>query len=895
MIPNFRRMQGAVDSVNRVLREQITGVRVVRAFVREDQERERFDEVNTEYTGTALAVGRLMALAFPIVMVVLNASTVAVLWFGAKRVRLRRDADRRAHRLHELPHADPHVGHDGDLHVDDDPAGHRLRRPDRRGPRHRGQRSRDATTPVPIAGRAVRRSSSTASSSPTRARTPRSCTTSPSPRGRARRRRSSGRPGRGRRPWSTSSRGCTTSPVARSGSSGVDIRDIALEDLWAHVGLVPAAALPLHRTVASNLRYGDPDAGDDDLWHALRIAQGADFVAEMAGGLERRRSRRAGRTSPAGSVNGWPSPAPSSAGPGCSSSTTRSPRSTSRPTPGCAGHCAPETRGCDGHRCRTAGLDDRRRRPDHRPRRRGRRRASAGTASCSRAARPIGRSSSRSRGRRRRHERGRQDRRGEGGRGAAGSGPDDARRARRTCGWVCRRRSPRTSSPRPSGCSAPCVRSAPGLDRRARARRRQRHAQRHRAEDPGPSDEPHLRGLLQPALPGRDDPGAGGRSTSGGQGQGRRSPTWSPRWATSPPGHGHRLHRGRPRPPRSSSAIYLVAALLGLAPELPARRRRQPVDLPAASRRRGEAAPAAAALVRRPAARRGPQPGHQRHRQHRPEPAADPEPARHVAAHRRRDGDDDVRHLAAARPHRPGDDPAVDLRDDGRSGSARRRSSSSSGRAPASSTASSRRPSPATRWSRCSAASRPRRRSSSSKNEDLYAAGFGAQFISGIIMPTMMFIGNLNYVAIAVVGGLRIASGSLSLGDFAGVHPVLAPVHPAADPGRLDGQPHAVRRGLGRAGLRGPRRDGAGRRAPRADRPARGPARPGGVRGRVVLVQTPTCPLIENLDLVGRARADGRHRRPDRCRARRRSSTSSCGSTSSTGAGSPSTTSTSPT
>ena len=51
------------------------------------------------------------------------------------------------------------------------------------------------------------------------------------------------------------------------------------------------------------------------------------------------------------------------------------------------------------------------------------------------------------------------------------------------------------------------------------------------------------------------------------------------------------------------------------------------------------------------------------------------------------------------------------------------------------------------------------------KNDDLYAAGFGAQFVSGIIMPTMMFIGNLNYVAIAVVGGLRVASGSMSLGD----------------------------------------------------------------------------------------------------------------------------------
>ena len=79
-------MQESVDWVNRVLREQITGIRVVRAFVREDHERERFAEANTQYTGTALAVGRLMALVFPIVMLIFNASTVAVLWFGSHRV-----------------------------------------------------------------------------------------------------------------------------------------------------------------------------------------------------------------------------------------------------------------------------------------------------------------------------------------------------------------------------------------------------------------------------------------------------------------------------------------------------------------------------------------------------------------------------------------------------------------------------------------------------------------------------------------------------------------------------------------------------------------------------------------------------------------------------------------
>src|SRR2546430_7828547 len=79
-------MQTRIDDVNRVLREQIAGVRVVRAFVHEPYEVKRFGEANADLTATALRVGRLMALIFPIVMLVLNASSVAVLWFGAARV-----------------------------------------------------------------------------------------------------------------------------------------------------------------------------------------------------------------------------------------------------------------------------------------------------------------------------------------------------------------------------------------------------------------------------------------------------------------------------------------------------------------------------------------------------------------------------------------------------------------------------------------------------------------------------------------------------------------------------------------------------------------------------------------------------------------------------------------
>ncbi|MGH7862647.1 MAG: ABC transporter ATP-binding protein, partial [Candidatus Dormibacteraceae bacterium] len=86
MVPQFRAMQARIDVVNRVLREQLSGIRVVRAFVREDDETQRFASANAELTGTALRAGRLMALIFPTVMLILNASSVAVLWFGADRV-----------------------------------------------------------------------------------------------------------------------------------------------------------------------------------------------------------------------------------------------------------------------------------------------------------------------------------------------------------------------------------------------------------------------------------------------------------------------------------------------------------------------------------------------------------------------------------------------------------------------------------------------------------------------------------------------------------------------------------------------------------------------------------------------------------------------------------------
>src|SRR5258705_4176885 len=86
MIPGFRLMQERIDSINGVLREQITGIRVVRAFVREQEEGERFQAANTELTTVSLKTGRLMAYMFPIVLLIINGSSVAVIWFGGNRI-----------------------------------------------------------------------------------------------------------------------------------------------------------------------------------------------------------------------------------------------------------------------------------------------------------------------------------------------------------------------------------------------------------------------------------------------------------------------------------------------------------------------------------------------------------------------------------------------------------------------------------------------------------------------------------------------------------------------------------------------------------------------------------------------------------------------------------------
>jgi ATP-binding cassette, subfamily B, multidrug efflux pump len=284
MIPNFRLMQESVDWVNRVLREQITGIRVVRAFVREDHERQRFAEANTQYTGTALAVGRLMAMVFPIVMLIFNASTVAVLWFGSHRVesgqmqvgeltafmsylmQILMSVMMATFMSMMIPRATVSAGRIGQV-LDTESTVLEPASPVAIPLTGTSVELRDVEFCYPGADVPVLQGVSLVAE-----------------------------PGRTTAIIGSTGAGKSTllSLIPRlydvTGGSvrlgGVDVRDAALEDVWARIGLVPQKPYLFTGTVASNLRYGDADATDDDLWEALRVAQADDFVRAMPQGLD---------------------------------------------------------------------------------------------------------------------------------------------------------------------------------------------------------------------------------------------------------------------------------------------------------------------------------------------------------------------------------------------------------------------------------------------------------------------------------------------------------------------------------------------------------------------------------------------------------------------------------
>ena len=286
MVPTFRRMQERIDDVNRVLREQITGIRVVRAFVREPFEAERFGHSNDKLTSVALRGGRLMGLMFPTVFFIVNFSSVAAIYFGANRVNsgelkigaliafltyllqilmsvmlatymaaLVPRASVSAERIQEVLDTPSSV-------ADSDSPTLALPEPAAVEFRAAGFQYPGAEHPVLAnisfrcaAGETMAIIGSTGSGKTT-----------------------------------------LISLAARlfdvtSGEvliNGVDVRELATDALWQRIGLMPQRPYLFGGTVASNLGYGKPDATDDELWQALEIAQAADFVREMPDQLDAR-------------------------------------------------------------------------------------------------------------------------------------------------------------------------------------------------------------------------------------------------------------------------------------------------------------------------------------------------------------------------------------------------------------------------------------------------------------------------------------------------------------------------------------------------------------------------------------------------------------------------------
>ena len=281
-LPLFRQMQVRIDTLNRVLREQISGLRVIRAFVREPHEAARFDVANSELTDTSLRVGRRMMTLFPTVMLIMNVATVAVIWFGGLRVEAgelqvgqmmafmqylmqilmavmmstmlmmmaprasvssKRICEVLRTRTSVVPPSDPKpLGDPGVLEFDDV----EFTYPGAEAPVlcrisfeiHPGQ-----TTAV------------------------------------------IGSTGSGKSTLVNLVPRLFDPTGGRVLVGGTDVRELDPDVLWAEIGLVPQKPYLFTGTVAENLRHGNPDATDDELWHALEVAQAREFVEAMPDGL----------------------------------------------------------------------------------------------------------------------------------------------------------------------------------------------------------------------------------------------------------------------------------------------------------------------------------------------------------------------------------------------------------------------------------------------------------------------------------------------------------------------------------------------------------------------------------------------------------------------------------
>jgi ATP-binding cassette subfamily B multidrug efflux pump len=288
-IPLFRAMQTKLDRINQVMRETLAGVRVIRAFVRTRHEEQRFDEASLDLFDTTIRVNRLFAITIPMMTLILNLSTVAVVWFGAIRVESPTNplsvgdltaflqyltqilfavltavfmfifiprAAVSAGRIREVLDTEPTIA---------DPAAPRPLPADAAA---RGVvEFRDVEFRYPGAEEPILRGVSFTA-----------------------------RPGEMTAIVGSTGSGKSTLinliPRFYDASAGavlvdgIDVRDVDREDLWSQIGVVPQKAFLFRGTVASNLRYGDAEATDEALWRALATAQARDFVEEMEGGLE---------------------------------------------------------------------------------------------------------------------------------------------------------------------------------------------------------------------------------------------------------------------------------------------------------------------------------------------------------------------------------------------------------------------------------------------------------------------------------------------------------------------------------------------------------------------------------------------------------------------------------
>ena len=282
--PLFRRMQVQVDGVNQILREQITGVRVIRAFVKDQAEQERFAVANDELRDVAVTAGRLMTSMFPLIMLIMNVSTVAVIWFGGLRVdsgdmqvgdlvammtylmqilmsvlmasmmfMVLPRAQVSAERISEVLSTQPTVRAPAEA----------VRPVERRGV----VELRGVSFTFPGADDPVLRDIDLVA-----------------------------RPGRTTAIIGSTGSGKTTlvnliprlmdATAGQVLIDGVDVRNLDLDALWECFGLVPQRPYLFTGTVASNLRLGREDATEDELWAALEIAQAREFVEAMEGGLD---------------------------------------------------------------------------------------------------------------------------------------------------------------------------------------------------------------------------------------------------------------------------------------------------------------------------------------------------------------------------------------------------------------------------------------------------------------------------------------------------------------------------------------------------------------------------------------------------------------------------------